>query len=163
MVRYYIKQKVFSWRDQFTVKDEHERDCYYVEGELLTLGKKLRIFTMNDEEIVYIEQKLWRFLPEFNLYVGNKQLATIKKEFHFLKNNYTIYGPDWQIEGNFLAHDYVIKERGKVIADVNKKWLSWGDTYEINILDEAQEDILLGAVIVIDCVISAQRNSSNSN
>lgn len=163
MVRYYIKQKVFSWRDRFTVKDEQERDCYYVEGELLTLGKKLRIFTMDNQEAVYIEQKLWRFLPEYNLYIGNKQLATIKKEFHLFRNNYNIYGPDWQIEGNFLAHDYVIRERGEVIADINRKWLSWGDTYEINILDETQEDILLGAVIVIDCVISAQRASNSSS
>lgn len=162
MPRYYIKQKVFSWRDRFAIKDEQERDVFYVEGELFSLGKKLRIFNMDDEEVVYIEQKLWRFLPEFHLFIGKKQLATIKKELNLFRNDYTIYGPDWQIEGNFLGHDYSIVERGKVIADISKKWLSWGDTYEINILDEAQEDILLGAVIVIDCVISAQRASSNS-
>lgn len=162
MARYFIKQKVFSWRDRFTVKDEQERDVYYVEGELFTLGKKLRVFTMDDEEVVYIEQKLFRFLPEFDLYVGDKQLATIKKEFRLFRNDYNIYGPDWQIEGDFLGHDYVIVERGKVIADVSKRWFSWGDAYEIDILDETQEDILLGAVVVIDCVLSAQRAQNNS-
>lgn len=35
----YIKQKVFSCADRFTVKDETGVDRYYVEGEFLSLGK----------------------------------------------------------------------------------------------------------------------------
>ena len=38
-VRLYIKQKVFSWGDKFTVRDENGRDRYYVEGEIFTFGK----------------------------------------------------------------------------------------------------------------------------
>ncbi|MDZ7835210.1 MAG: hypothetical protein U5K84_07530 [Alkalibacterium sp.] len=56
-----------------------------------------------------------------------------------------------------MAHDYVIKEGNKVIADINKKWLSWGDSYEIDIQDERFVSLLLGIVVVIDAVI-AQEN-----
>ena len=35
-MKLYIKQKVFSWGDKFTVKDEAGRDRYYVEGEIFT-------------------------------------------------------------------------------------------------------------------------------
>lgn len=35
----YIKQKVLSWTDHFTVKDEQGNDRYTVEGEIFSLGK----------------------------------------------------------------------------------------------------------------------------
>lgn len=156
-MRFYIKQKVWSFKDRFTIKDDVERDVYYVEGEVFTFAKKLRLFNQHNEEQLYIEQNLWRFLPEYDMYEGGQKVATVKKEFTLFKNNYTILGPDWYIEGSVMAHDYVIKEGNKVIADINKKWLSWGDSYEINIHDEEHVTVLLGIVVIIDAVI-AQEN-----
>jgi len=157
-MRLYIKQKVWSFKDRFTIKDDVERDMYYVEGELFAFAKKLRLYNRQNKEQLFIEQKLWRFLPEFDLYEDEQLVATVKKDFALLKNNYTITGPDWHIEGSVMAHDYVIKDgRNNVVADINKKWLSWGDTYEINIRDEESVSVLLGIVVVIDAVI-AQSN-----
>ena len=31
-MKLYLKQKVFSFRDRFYVKDDAGNDCYYVEG-----------------------------------------------------------------------------------------------------------------------------------
>lgn len=157
-MRLYIKQKVWSFKDRFTIKDDVERDMYYVEGELLSFAKKLRLYNQQNEEQLFIEQKLWRFMPEFDLYEDGQLVATVKKDFALFNNNYTITGPDWYIEGSVMAHDYVIKDgSNNVIADINKKWLSWGDTYEINIHDEESVSVLLGIVVVIDAVI-AQSN-----
>lgn len=163
MKRLFIKQQVFSFRDRFFVKDETEADVYYVEGEVLTLGKKLRVYDKADQEVLYIEQKLWRFLPEFDLYAKGHHVATVKKEFAFLKNNYQIIGKNWSIDGSVTAHEYVIRDNeNKVIADISKKWFSWGDSYEIIIYNDDQVDILLGIVIAIDCVISQSRASNSS-
>lgn len=38
-VKLYIKEKVFSWGDKFTVKDELGNDKYIVEGEVFSWGK----------------------------------------------------------------------------------------------------------------------------
>lgn len=84
-MKYYIKQKVFSFKDQFVVKNEAEQDAYYVEGKLFTLGSKLHIFNTDDEEVLYVEQKVWRFLPEFEIYQKGKLVATVKKNLGFLK------------------------------------------------------------------------------
>ena len=37
-MKLYIKQKVFSWADRFTVKDSSGNDRYFVEGELFSWG-----------------------------------------------------------------------------------------------------------------------------
>ncbi|WP_208559807.1 LURP-one-related/scramblase family protein [Marinilactibacillus kalidii] len=162
-MKYYIKQKVFSFRDQFSVRDDSERMLYRVEGKVLSLGSKLHIYNTYDEEIIYIEQKLLRFLPEYDLYQNGEKVATVKKDFNFFKNNYAIIGPDWDVEGSFMAHNYVIKQNGSVIAAINKEWLSWGDTYAIDILDKEQTELLLGVVIVIDCVLSAARKNNGAS
>ena len=50
-MKLYIKQKVFTIKDKFTVKDEAGNDKYFVEGKLLSLGKKFYIHNMEKEEV----------------------------------------------------------------------------------------------------------------
>ena len=40
MTKLYIKEKIFTLADTFTVKDEYGNDKYFVESEIFTLGKK---------------------------------------------------------------------------------------------------------------------------
>ncbi|AKN53125.1 hypothetical protein AB434_0720 [Heyndrickxia coagulans] len=43
MKQLYMKQKVFSLSGKFTVKDQQERDVYYVEGSFLQIPKTFSI------------------------------------------------------------------------------------------------------------------------
>ncbi|WP_313469057.1 LURP-one-related family protein, partial [Carnobacterium sp.] len=74
---YYIKQKIFSWNDQFTIKDSHGQDVYSVEGEFFSWGKKLHVRDISGNEVLYIEQRLWRFLPTYSLYIKDKEMAIV--------------------------------------------------------------------------------------
>ena len=38
-MKYYIKQKVFSWNDRFTVKDSQGEDVYSIESQIFSWGK----------------------------------------------------------------------------------------------------------------------------
>ena len=40
-MKLYIKQRIFTWGDKFSIYDENGNEKYYVEGEILTFGKKL--------------------------------------------------------------------------------------------------------------------------
>lgn len=159
---YYIKQKIFSWNDQFTVKDNQGKDVFSIEGKLFSWGKKLYVYDMAGKEVLYIEQHLWRFLPTYSLYIEDKEVATVSKEFTFFKPRYTIEGPSWKVEGSFWEHDYQIVEQGRVIADISKEWLTWGDAYALNIKDETNAIVALGVIIIIDCVIASQRAAASS-
>ena len=161
-MRYYIKQKVFSWRDRFKVNDESGRDAYYVEGELFSLGKKLSITNYEGQEVLHIEQNVWNFLPNYTLYMYGEEVATVRKEFSFFKPRYSILGPNWEVEGNIWAHNYDIYEGNDLIASINKEWFTWGDSYELNIIDESHSLMALGVIIIIDCVLAAQQNSNNN-
>ncbi len=155
-MKLYIKQKVFTWGDQFTVKDERGEDRYYVEGEIFSFGKKLHIYNMAGREVAFIKQEVWKFMPQYTVFCDGREVATIRKEFTFLFPRYVIDGLGWEIDGSFMAHDYEITEAGKTIVSINKEWMTWGDTYELTITDPRQEILALAVVLTIDCVLAAQ-------
>ena len=72
-------------------------------------------------------------MPRFYVFVNGEKTAEILTEFSFLKPRYHIFGKNWTVEGDFLAHDYTIMEQGNEIASVHKVWMSWGDSFELNI------------------------------
>ena len=82
-MKLYIKQKVFSWGDKFTVKDEAGNDTYVVEGEVFSCGKKLHVYDMLGTEVAFIKQEVFSFLPCYYVFCGEKQVAEIKKEWHW--------------------------------------------------------------------------------
>ncbi|MGB6178410.1 LURP-one-related/scramblase family protein, partial [Carnobacterium sp.] len=143
-MNYYIKQKLFSWNDKFSVKNSQEQDVYLVEGEFLSWGKKLHVRDSSGKEVLYIEQQLFKFLPSYSLYINGKELAKVSKEFTFFKPRYSIIGPNWQVEGSIWEHDYQIMSNQKVIAAISKEWLTWGDSYALDIKDEEHAVLALG-------------------
>ncbi|MBQ8503773.1 MAG: LURP-one-related family protein [Clostridia bacterium] len=161
-MKLYIKQKVFSWNDKFTVYDEYGYDRYYVEGEFFSFGKKLHVYDLNGREVAFIEQKVMSFLPRFFVYVNGAQVAEIVKQFTFFRPKYSIDGLGWNIEGSFWAHDYEITQNGRPIVTIMKEWMTWGDCYELNIANPQDEIVALAVVLTIDCVMAAQQAAAST-
>ncbi len=161
-MKLYIKEKVFSWGDKFTVKDAYGEDKYIVEGEVFTFGKKLHVYDRSGREVAFIKQEVWSFLPRYYVFCGDRQIAEIKKEFTFLFPRYTIEGLGWEIDGSFMAHDYQITKRDRKIVTISKEWMTWGDSYELDIADPADELVALAVVIAIDCVTEANSAATSS-
>ena len=158
-MRLYMKEKVFSWNERFTVKDENGWDKYYVEGEFFSLGKKLHLMNVHGEEVAFIQQRLFTLMPRFSVTVAGRELAEIRKEFTFFYQRYVIDGLGWEIDGDVWAHDYVIRKNGRTIVRITKEWFTWGDSYVLDILDPADELVALAVVLTVDCVAEASQNN----
>ena len=161
-MKLYIKEKVFSWGDKFTVKDVYGEDKYIVEGEVFSWGKKLHVYDRLGREVAFIKQEVWSLLPRFYVFCDDRQAAEIKKEFTFLFPRYTIEGLGWEIDGSFMAHDYQITKNGHKIVSISKEWMTWGDSYELDISDPADEIVALAVVIIIDCVTESSSAAASS-
>ena len=159
-MKLYIKEKVFSWGDKFTVKDEYGNDKYFVQGEVFSWGKKLHVYDMTGNEVAFIKQEVWSFLPRFYVFCNNVQVAEIKKEFSFIFPKYSVAGLSWEIEGRFMAHDYEIKKGSRTIVSISKEWMTWGDSYELDIANPEDEIVALAVVLTIDCVTESNSGAS---
>ena len=161
-MKLYIKEKVFSWADKFTVKDSSGEDRYTVEGEIFSWGKKLHIYNPMGTEVALVKQEVWSLLPSFYVFCGGQQVAEIRKEFTFLFPRYSIEGLGWEIDGSFLSREYEITKSGRTIVTIHKKWMTWGDSYALNIANPADEIIALAVVLAIDCVMESGSGASAS-
>ena len=156
----YMKQKVFSWNDKFTIQNSFGEDKYFVEGKLISIGKKLRIYDAAGTELAFVNQKVVSLMPKFCVEMNGEEVAVIKKKFTLLKPKYLIEGPGWEVQGDFMGHDYVISDGGRPVVAIHKKWMAWGDTFELDITDESHEVLAVAVVLAIDAVMDSQQSNS---
>lgn len=153
-MKYIIKQKIFSLRTGFYIKNEFEEDVYSIKGEVFSLGKKLRLYDLEDRELVYIEQEIFNFLPVYNIYVDGEVLAKVKKKFALFRTEFSIEsnGREYTLEGDFLSHEYRILSQNREIANISKEWFTFSDTYGVDIAEGESDPFILALVIVLDQV-----------
>lgn len=155
-MKLYIRQKVFSWKDKFKVFDSSGEEKYSIEGEFISLGKKLHIYDLQGREVAFIAQKLFSLLPRYFVYINGTEVAEIVKEFSLFRPKYSIEGLGWEIDGDFFAHNYDITKNGRRIVSIDKQWMTWGDCYELDIENGNDEIVALSVVLAIDCVMASQ-------
>ena len=162
-MKLYLKQKFFSWKDRAWVKDEAGQDKYFIEGKVLSIGKKLWIMTPSGEQLAFVRQKVPTLLPKFIVEIGGREVATIVKKFTFLKPKYVIDGLGWDVQGDFLGHDYTVYASDRPIITIHKRWMSWGDAFELDIASGTDEVLALSVVVAIDAVMDAQDTAASAS
>lgn len=159
----YLKQRVFSWRDRFTIRDENGADCYTAEGEFFSLGKKLHVYDTAGREVIFIQQKLLSWTPRYFVFVDGVPVAEIVKELTFFAPRYRIDGLNWRIEGDFFAHEYQILQGGIPVASIHKEWFTWGDSYAISIQNPLDELPAIAVVLAIDAAMADANVSASAS
>lgn len=154
-MRYNIRQKIFSFGDNFAITDEYDNEAFIVRGKVFSFGDKLRIEDLNSNELVYIEQELFHLFPVYNLYINGECVATVKKNFTLFGSHFSIDSSvgNFEVDGEFLSHEFTILKNGNVVAEISKRWFSFSDTYGVDIYDEENESLILALAIVIDQVL----------
>jgi uncharacterized protein YxjI len=162
-MRYLMKQKLFCFGDDFTIKNEAGGDMFFVDGKVFTLGKKLSFQDMKGKELAFIQQKLLSWGPTYEIYREGRLAAVVKKHlFTFFRCAFTVDVPgpdDIEAQGSFLDMEYTFTRGGRQIAEVSKRWFSFSDTYGVDIADGEDSVLLLASTVVIDMVCHADHKN----
>jgi uncharacterized protein YxjI len=163
-MKYYLKQKKFSFKDKFTVKDEKGNDLFQVQGKVFSMKNKIDLMNMDGSTVLSAEKKMWSFVATyFILSPHNEQIAVVKRKFG-LKPNFSVSmgNEELTVNGSIFGHQFVIKNEGEEVVKISKKIISWGDAYEVDIVDEHHKELLLFVVIIIDQIMeeAAKRNAN---
>ena len=155
-MRYLMRERILSWGDDFTIKDEAGREAFYVDGKVFSFGDKLSFKDKDGKEVALIDQKLLSFGPQYEIIRGGTTVAVVKKQlFTLFRARFTVDVPgpdDLEAKGNFLEHEYVFERDGRDVARISKKWLSLSDSYAIDINEGEDDVVILAAAVVIDLV-----------
>jgi uncharacterized protein YxjI len=143
---------MFSIGDDFWIENQEGQRVFKVDGKALRLRKTLIFEDMNGNKLCQIQER-WLPIRETMAIDGpdGEQIAVVKKALIApLRDRWSVNvknGPDLDVQGNILDHEYAIKQGWNKIAEVSKKWLSLTDTYGVEI-DPGQNDVLILAVAI---------------
>ena len=152
-----FKQRFFSWFDSYDIYNESSETVYTVKGQL-SWGHCLKIYDAMEHEVGTDKERIFTFLPKFEMYLGEQYVGCISKEFSFFKPKYDIDCNGWHIEGDFWEWDYrIIDADDYQVATVSKELFNWTDTYAIEVYNP--QDALYALMLVL--AIDAEKCSRN--
>ena len=156
-----MKQKIFCFGDDFTIKDESGTERFFIDGKVFTIRNKLSFEDMQGHELAFIQQKLLSWGPKYEIYREGKLAAVVEKRLFTLFNCKFIVdvpGPnDLEAKGNFTDHEYEFFRGGRVVATCSKRWFAWSDTYGIDVAPGEDDVLILASSVVIDMVCHADK------
>ncbi len=148
-----IKQKVFAFTDSYEVFDETGEVRYTVQDALFRLGHQIHVYDQRTgREIGSIHQKLFTFLPEFEIVIDGRVMGSIRKELSFFTPKYHVDYRGWSVEGDMMGWDYRVMRGTMEVMTISKELFQWGDTYSLRYQSPADEIPGLLLVIAIDAV-----------
>jgi len=96
-MRYVMKQKLFSWGDDFYIRDAEGRDVFFVDGKAMSFSDQLSFRDLAGQELAFIKQKLFSLGATYEIHRNGALAAVVKKElFTFFQCmfNVDVPGPD---------------------------------------------------------------------
>lgn len=153
--RYQMRQKLVSFGDDFYIENEQGQKAFKVDGKLLRVRDTLFFRDMQGHELCKIQEKMVRIKDTMEIEgPGGETLAVVKKALITpLRDRWTVKikgGPDLDVQGNILDHEYRIGEGRQKVAEVSKKWFRLRDTYGVEIAEGQDDIVILAATVAID-------------
>jgi uncharacterized protein YxjI len=150
--RYQMREKMVSIGDDFWIENDKGQKAFKVDGTALRVRQTLVFEDTHDTEMAKIQERKLRVKDSMEIEGPNgENLATVKKAMITpVRDRFTVKiknGPDLEVKGNILDHEYTIGEGRDKVAEVSKKWFRVRDSYGVSI-DPGQDDIIILAVAV---------------
>ena len=149
--RYQMRQKLIAFGDDFYIEDEQGRRAFKVDGKALRVRDTFTIKDTEGQVVAQMQERVARVRNTMKIDRPGRPSATIKKAMITpLRDRWTVKirnGPDLDVQGNILDHEYEIKEGRRKVAQVSKKWFRVRDTYGVEI-EPGQNDIVILAITV---------------
>ena len=154
-----MRQKFWSWGDDYKIRDAAGNDVFFVDGKVFSWGDKLSFQDMQGRELAFIRQKLLHWGPTYHIEKAGQVVAEVRKHlFTFFRCRFTVDVPgpdDLEATGSLLDREYTFSRHGRVVAEVSKRWFTMTDTYGIEIADGEDDVVILASAVIIDLACHA--------
>ncbi len=154
-MRFILKERIFSIRESYYIRDEDGNELFEVTGRLFSLRDKLTLSDRQGNLLATITQKLLTLRPVYTISRNGQPDAKVKKDFiNILREGFSVDMegdlPDLRIQGDIFEHNYTIARDGVTVAQAAKKWISLRDSYVVDVAAEEDTVLMLACAIVVD-------------
>jgi uncharacterized protein YxjI len=152
---YRMRQKLVSIGDDYWIENDRGERVYKVDGKALRLRKTLIFEDARGAEMVKIQERMLhvRDTMEIEDRDGNRVAVVKKALITPLRDRWTVKladGPDLEVKGNIVEHEYTIEDGRTKVAEVSKKWFRVADTYGVEVAPGQDPVVILAVAAVLD-------------
>jgi uncharacterized protein YxjI len=149
---YKMREKMIAIGDDFFIENSDGDRVFKVNGKALRLRETLIFEDLHGTELCKLQERMVRVKDSMAIESPQgDSLAMVKKALIApLRDRWVVKigdGPDLEVQGNILDHEYSIEAGRNKLAEVSKRWFRLRDTYGVEI-EPGQNDVLMLAVTV---------------
>jgi uncharacterized protein YxjI len=126
-----------------------------VDGKALRIRDTLKCEDPQGNELCRIQEKKVRVKDTMEIEgPGGQVLAKVKKAIISpVRDRWTVKiggGPDLEIQGNIVDHEYRIGEGRQKVGEVSKKWFRVRDSYGVEVAEGQNDALILAVTVAVD-------------
>lgn len=152
-MKLYLKQEVFTFLDSYNIYDENQMVAYKVKTRIYKFPPGFDIISCSGDVIFTVSRLFRFFVKKYEILHNDIKVATIEQRFSFFERAFditTATGDVFSVDGDYFAWNFTITKNGMPYASVKKAFLSWGDSYEIEVYDDRECAFATALVVAID-------------
>ncbi|MBW1902826.1 MAG: LURP-one-related family protein [Deltaproteobacteria bacterium] len=147
-----MREKLVSIGDDFWIENAQGQKTFKVDGKALRVRQTLKFEDAHGHELCKIQERKLHVKDTMKVEDAHgHQVAMVKKALVTpVRDRFSVKikdGPDLDVKGNILDHEYTIGEGHHKVAEISKKWFRIRDSYGVEI-EPGQDDIVILAVTV---------------
>jgi uncharacterized protein YxjI len=155
-------EKLVAIGDDFWIENGIGQRAFKVDGKALRVRDTLVFRDAHGTEVCKIQERLGRVRDTMEIEgPGGQRLAMVKKAMITpRRERYVVEvgdGPDLEVQGNLLDHEYSIGEGRDKIAEVSKKWFRLADTYGVEVAPGQNDLVILASTVAVDMMANPAR------
>ena len=153
--RYQMRQKIFALGQDFYIENQQGQKVFKVDGKVLRVRDTLYFKDTKGNELCKLQQKVARIKDSMEIEgPDGGRLAMVKKAIITpVRDRWTVKignGPDLDIQGNILDHEYNIEEGRTNVAEVSHQWFRVRASYGVEVAPGQEDILILAATVAID-------------
>lgn len=153
--RYQMREKLISIGDDYWIENGAGQRVFKVDGKAVRVRDTLKIKDTSGNTVAQIQERMLRVKDTMEVEDGQgHNVAMVKKALISpIRDRFTVKiknGPDLEVKGNILDHEYTIGEGRDKVAEVSKKWFRIRDSYGVEIEPGQDDGLILAVTVCID-------------
>jgi uncharacterized protein YxjI len=154
-MRYLVREKIFSIKDDFWVTDENGNRVYFIDAKILSLRHTLELKDASGAVLAAIKHKLLTFTDAIDVEHEGRVVATVHRAVFSPLHHRSVIdlhdgGRKLEAVGNIIDKDFEIRDGRDVLAQISRRWFRIRDTYGVDVAQGENDALIIAIAICLD-------------
>jgi uncharacterized protein YxjI len=156
-VRYQMREKLLSIGHDSWIENAAGEHAFKVNGKALRVRTTLVLEDLDGNVLCKIQERKLRVKDSMEIAGPDGDRIAMVKQAMFtpLRARFDVrveHGPDLEVQGNIVDHEYEIEADGTKIAEISKRWFHVRETYGVEIAPGHDEIVVLAVAVAVDAM-----------